>query len=105
VKATSDSTFATDVLRSTKPVLVDFWAEWCGPCKSVAPILEAFATEHAAQVTAFKLDIDKNSATAMSYRIMSVPTILGFSNGQLVLSIVGAKPKAALLQALAGILS
>jgi thioredoxin 1 len=97
-KTVSDSTFGADVLRSTKPVLVDFWAEWCGPCKMVAPVLEEIAAEHAGKITVAKLNIDENPETARAYRIMSIPTMSVFSGGQVVKNIVGAKPKAAILR-------
>ena len=96
-KTVTDATFATDVLGSDKPVLVDFWAEWCGPCKMVAPVLDEIAGEHAETLTVAKLDIDANPATARDYQVMSIPTMILFKNGEPVKQIVGAKPKAALL--------
>jgi thioredoxin 1 len=97
----TDSSFSDDVLSSGKPVLVDFWATWCGPCKMVAPVLEEIAAEHSDQLTVAKLDIDANPSTARDYQIMSVPTMILFKDGQPVKQIVGAKPKAALLSDLA----
>ena len=99
-KAVTDATFATDVLQSDKPVLVDFWAEWCGPCKMVAPVLEEIAGEHAEKLNVVKLNIDENPNAARDYQIMSIPTMAVFQGGQLVKSIVGAKPKAAILREL-----
>ena len=99
-KTVTDATFATDVLQSDKPVLVDFWAEWCGPCKMVAPVLEEIAGEQAGKLNIVKLNIDENPETARNYRIMSIPTMGVFSGGQLVKTIVGARPKAAILREL-----
>ncbi|NHD18938.1 MULTISPECIES: thioredoxin [Actinopolyspora] len=93
--------FKTEVLNNDKPVLVDFWATWCGPCKMVAPVLEEIASEHEGKITIAKLDIDQNPGVARDYQVMSVPTLLLFSNGEPVKQIVGAKPKAQLLEDLA----
>ncbi|SDI57771.1 thioredoxin [Actinokineospora alba] len=94
----TDSSFADDVLMSDKPVLVDFWATWCGPCKMVAPVLEEIARDNPDKITIAKLDIDKNPGTARDYKIMSVPSMILFEKGQPVKTIVGAKPKAAILK-------
>lgn len=99
-KIVSDASFADDVLMSDKPVIVDFWAEWCGPCKMVAPILEEIAAENDGIVIA-KLNVDENPQTAASYGITSIPTMNVYSGGQIVKTIIGAKPKAALLADLA----
>jgi thioredoxin 1 len=103
-KTVTDATFDSDVLGSDKPVLVDFWAEWCGPCKMVAPVLEEIASEHGDKITVAKVNIDENPEIARRYQIMSIPTMSVFSGGEVVRSIVGAKPKAALLRDLEGIL-
>ncbi|WP_035847225.1 thioredoxin [Kitasatospora azatica] len=100
----TDATFDSEVLKSDKPVLVDFWATWCGPCKQVAPVLEAIAEEYADQLTVAKVDVDQNSAVAAQYGVISIPTINVYVNGEVVKSIVGAKPKAALLRDLADII-
>ncbi|WP_129841460.1 thioredoxin [Streptomyces sp. RFCAC02] len=92
----TDADFEEKVLKSDKPVLVDFWAEWCGPCRMVAPALEAIAAEHAEKLTVVKLNIDENPATAARYGIMSIPTMNVYQNGDVVKTIVGAKPKAAI---------
>jgi thioredoxin 1 len=101
-KTVTDATFDNEVLGSDKPVLVDFWAEWCGPCKMVAPVLEEIAAEHGDKLTVAKVNIDENPEIARRYQIMSIPTMSVFSGGEVVKSIVGAKPKAALLRDLEG---
>jgi len=93
----TDASFGDDVLNSGKTVLVDFWAEWCGPCKMVAPVLDEIAGEHKDKITIAKLDIDANPSTARDYSVMSIPTMIVFQDGKPVKQIVGAKPKAALL--------
>jgi thioredoxin 1 len=101
----SDDSFADDVLGSSQPVLVDFWATWCGPCRMVAPVLEEIATEKAGQLTVAKLDVDANPETAKEFQVVSIPTMILFSGGQPVKRIVGAKGKAALLRELGDVLS
>ncbi|GHF57904.1 thioredoxin 1 [Amycolatopsis bartoniae] len=104
VKVT-DKSFADDVLTSETPVLVDFWATWCGPCKMVAPVLEEIAGEHKDKIKVAKLDIDENPGTARDYQVMSIPTLILFQGGKPVKQIVGAKPKAALLSDLSDVLA
>lgn len=89
----TDRTFTQEVLHSTRPVLVDFWADWCGPCKAIAPIVEALAGEYEGQLTVMKLDVDDNPRTASAYKVQSIPTLLIFKDGKLAERIVGAVPK------------
>ena len=96
--AVSDDEFEANVLKADGPVLVDFWAEWCGPCKMIAPILDEIAEENAGQVTIAKLNVDENPDIAMRFQVMSIPTMLLFSGGEIRRRIVGAKSKSALLQ-------
>ena len=98
MQAVTDADFETQVLKSDKPVLVDFWAEWCGPCRQVAPILEEIAGEHAEKITVVKLNVDENPRTAADYGVTSIPTMNVYQGGQVVKTIVGAKPKAMLLK-------
>jgi thioredoxin 1 len=104
-KDVTDATFADEVLQAEGPVLVDFWAEWCGPCRMVSPVLDEIAGEHKDKITVVKVNIDENPAIARDYRIMSIPTMSVFRKGEVVKSIVGAKPKGALLKDLADYLS
>lgn len=98
MKAVTDATFVDEVLMSQTPVLVDFWAEWCGPCLRVAPVLEEIAREMGDKVKIVKLDIDTNPNTARDYRVMSVPTLTVFKGGQPVQSVAGARPKGDLIR-------
>ncbi|MET8622365.1 thioredoxin [Kitasatospora sp. NPDC004669] len=100
----TDATFKSDVLESDKPVLVDFWATWCGPCRQVAPILEEIAAEHGEKLTIAKLDVDANQVTAAEYNVISIPTLILYKDGQPVKQITGARPKAALLRELDGLI-
>ncbi|MBB4839344.1 MULTISPECIES: thioredoxin [Sphingomonas] len=97
-KATTDATFATDVLESGKPVLVDFWAEWCGPCKMIAPALEELGEELADQVQIIKIDIDENPDAPTKYGVRGIPTMILFKDGQPAATQVGAMPKSAIKQ-------
>jgi thioredoxin 1 len=101
IKTVTDDTFATEVLEAGKPVLVDFWAPWCGPCKALAPVLADIAEEHAAALTVVKLDIDDNPQTAGNLRIMSIPTMTLFVGGAPAVTISGSKSKKAILDSLA----
>jgi len=101
----NDGSFETEVIKSDKPVLVDFWATWCGPCKMIAPILEEVATEYDGKLKIAKMDVDSNTKVASQYGIMSIPTLLFFKNGQLVDQVIGAIPKAQLLSRLSKVLA
>lgn len=97
----NETNFSTEVLGSGKAVLVDFWAEWCGPCKMVAPILDEIAAEHGDKIVIAKLNVDENPSLAANYGVTSIPTMNVYKDGQVVKQIIGAKPKAALLADLA----
>jgi thioredoxin 1 len=92
----TDQNFDTEVLGSEKPIMVDFWAEWCGPCRAVSPILDQIATEHSEKIDVVKLNVDDNPETAMKYQITSIPTMKVFRGGEVVKMVIGAKPKPAL---------
>jgi len=98
LQAVTDDSFETDVLKSDKPVLVDFWAEWCGPCRMIAPALEELAEELGEQVQIVKLDIDENPDAPTKYGVRGIPTMILFKNGQQAATQVGAMPKSAIKQ-------
>jgi thioredoxin 1 len=97
----TDETFDTEVLKNDKPVVVDYWAEWCGPCRMVAPVLEEIAAEHADKIDVVKINIDENPQVAQRYGILQIPTLNVFRGGEVVKQVIGAKPKSALLRELA----
>ena len=103
--AVTDDSFQTEVLASTTPVLVDFWAEWCGPCRQIAPVVEEIATEYDSRLKVTKLDVDANPVTAGQYGVMSIPTLLVFVNGQPVERIVGYRGRSHLLSAIDAVVS
>ena len=102
VAKVSDADFETQVLKSNEPVVVDFWAEWCGPCKMIAPALEEIATSLTGKVKVVKLNVDENPKTAQKYGIMSIPTLMMFKNGELASRQIGAAPKQKLQQWITG---
>ena len=97
---TNEANFEADVLKSTVPVIVDFWAPWCGPCKMLAPVLDEIATEQGSRVKVVKVNVDENSTLASRYKIQGIPTLLYFANGEVRSQIVGGASKKAMLSKL-----
>ncbi|MDP1788729.1 MAG: thioredoxin [Rhodoglobus sp.] len=95
-KDVTDATFAEEVLNSSDTIMVDFWAEWCGPCRAVSPILDQIAAEHADKIKIVKLNVDDNPQMAMKYQITSIPAMKVFRGGEVVKTVIGAKPKPAI---------
>jgi thioredoxin 1 len=95
-KSVTDATFQSDVLDSSDTIMVDFWAEWCGPCRAVSPILDQIASEHSEKIKIVKLNVDDNPQMAMKYQITSIPAMKVFRGGEVVKTVIGAKPKPAL---------
>jgi len=101
----TDSTFEQEVLKSTQPVLVDFWAVWCGPCRAVAPVVEEIAGDYEGKIKVMKLDVDDNPRTAAAYGVQSIPTLLVFKDGKPAERIIGAVPKKVITDKLQGVMS
>ena len=97
-KATTDKNFEEDVLKATKPVIIDFWAEWCGPCKQIAPILDEISYEREGQLNIIKLNIDENQSIPQKYGVRGIPTLMLFKDGKLIDTKVGSLPKSSLVE-------
>jgi thioredoxin 1 len=103
-RVVTDDSFKAEVLEGTTPVIVEFWAEWCGPCRMVAPVLESIADDYAGRVSLVKINSDENPQTVRTYSVLHVPTICVFSGGEVVKQVIGARSKAALLREFADVL-
>jgi thioredoxin 1 len=104
VKTVTDDSFEAEVLRNAKPVLVEYWAEWCGPCRQLGPVLEAIAAEHGEAIDVVKVNADENPQTAVRFGVMVVPTVTVFSGGEVVKQLVGARSRSAMLREVADFL-
>jgi thioredoxin 1 len=104
IRIVTDETFESEVLQNPRPVIVEYWAQWCGPCRQVAPVLEAIAAEHAGQVDVVKLNIDENPQTTQRYQVLAIPTVAVFSGGRVVRQVLGARSKSVLLRDFADVL-
>lgn len=104
-KNVTTASFHADVLQSSKPVLVDFWAEWCGPCRAVAPVLDEISAEYGDKITIVKVNVDEEPQLAQAYNVVSIPALQVFQNGELVKQVIGAKPKPILVNELSEFLN
>ncbi|HEX4661098.1 MAG TPA: thioredoxin [Streptosporangiaceae bacterium] len=98
IRAVTDESFEVDVLQNSKPVIVEYWAQWCPPCRMVAPVLEEIAREHGDKIDVVKLNTDENPATMQKYGVLAVPTMHAFAGGEVVRQVIGARSKSALLR-------
>jgi thioredoxin 1 len=103
-RVVTDNTFETEVLANPRPVIVEYWAEWCGPCRQVAPVLDSIADDYAGVIDLVKINVDENPATAGRYGILHIPTVYLFADGEVVKQVVGARSKSALLREFADVL-
>ncbi len=104
IRAVTDESFEVDVLQNSKPVIVEYWAQWCPPCRMVAPVLEEIAREHGDKIDVVKVNTDENPATMQKYGVLAVPTMHAFAGGEVVQQVIGARSKSALLRAFADLI-